>query len=75
MNGRLAAGSRVYLISAVWSCDEHSGYCLVWKAYKKGRWLLLTLAFKIYPIVFVKIYFGEPTTTYDKRTLYSVVRA
>ena len=48
---------------------------MVWKAYKKGRWLLLTLAFKIYPIVFVKIYFGEPTTTYDKRTLYSVVRA
>lgn len=60
MNGRLAAGSRVYLISAVWSCDEHSGYCLVWKAYKKGRWLLLTLAFKIYPIVFVKYILVSP---------------
>ena len=54
MNGRLAAGCRVYLISAVWSCDEHSGYGLVLKAYQKGRRLLLALAFKIYPIVFVK---------------------
>lgn len=33
------------------------------------------VGFQNIPNSLCKIYFGEPTTTYDKRTLYSVVRA